>query len=217
VESYVKKGRTKRIFRPTESILTYLCATDKNVEAFYHVFMVMICTAIFYSLMKDSVEAGKPFVDMGYYISGFGPLSQQLRAAAIWLPLKAAALLVYLFFLAWKALWPTVGRLASLLFAILFIAYNVAAHTVTVYTITHFDLPPVPALFLSVEQLRFTMKSYSFIRENAYKVVYPWHKEDKEGPAVWYAGQMEPQVGSFSAYVYFLFCPTLLYRDRYPR
>lgn len=37
------------------------------------------------------------------------------------------------------------------------------------------------------------------------------------GPAVWYAGQMEPRVGSFSQYAYFLLCPTLLYRDNYPR
>ena len=66
-------------------------------------------------------------------------------------------------------------------------------------------------------QIRLFMKCYSFIRENAYKVLYPWNKDDETGPAVWYAGQMEPQVGSFSAYAYFLFCPTLLYRDRYPR
>ena len=61
------------------------------------------------------------------------------------------------------------------------------------------------------------MKSYSFVRENAYKVFCPWHKDDTTGPAVWYAGQMSPTVGSFSQYVYFLFCPTLLYRDHYPR
>ena len=28
------------------------------------------------------------------------------------------------------------------------------------------------------------MKSYSFIRENAYKVLYPWHKDDSSG-SVW--------------------------------
>ena len=159
----------------------------------------------------------RPFVDMGTYISGFGPMNQQLKAAVIWLPLKAAVLMVYPLFLVWKGLWPKFGFLANLLFTLLFITYTIMAHTAMIYSITHFDLPPVPALFLSVEQLRWTMKSYSFIRENAYKVLYPWHKDDKDGPAVWYAGQMEPQVGSFSAYVYFLFCPTLLYRDRYPR
>lgn len=66
-------------------------------------------------------------------------------------------------------------------------------------------------------QLRFTMKSYSFVRENAYKVLYPWHKDDEFGPAVWYGGQMLPTVGTFSQYIYFLFAPTLLYRDQYPK
>ena len=66
-------------------------------------------------------------------------------------------------------------------------------------------------------QGRLIMKMYSFVRENGYKVLYPWHKDDTSGPAVWYAGQMSPQPGSFSQYLYFLFAPTLLYRDHYPR
>ena len=68
-----------------------------------------------------------------------------------------------------------------------------------------------------VFQFRLFMKSYSFVRENAYKVLYPWNKDDTTGPAVWYEGQMSPRVGSFYQYLYFLFCPTLLYRDHYPR
>ena len=159
----------------------------------------------------------RPFVDMAYYFLGFGPMHQQLTAIAIWLPLQAAVLFVYPTFLLWATLRHTFGCSANLIFTLLFVTYNVVAHCTTVYSIVALDLPPVPALFLSVEQLRCTMKSYSFIRENAYKVLYPWHKDDEEGPAVWYAGQMEPQVGSFSAYVYFLYCPTLLYRDKYPR
>ena len=91
----------------------------------------------------------------------------------------------------------------------------------------------------SFSQLILIFKWISFVSENGRKVLYPWHKEDetgdvmiqpvvlvitgahrilpRAGPAVWYAGQMEPQIGSFSSYVYFLFCPVLLYRDRYPR
>lgn len=61
------------------------------------------------------------------------------------------------------------------------------------------------------------MKSYSFVRENAYKVLYSWSKDDDHGPAVWYAGQMSPKVGSFSQYSYFIIAPTMLYRDFYPR
>ncbi len=66
-------------------------------------------------------------------------------------------------------------------------------------------------------QLRFSLKSYSFIRENGVKVIRPWNKEDADGPHIWYGGQMEVTVGSFSKYMYFLFAPTLIYRDNYPR
>jgi len=72
------------------------------------------------------------------------------------------------------------------------------------------------------------------VRENAYKVLWPWDEEDETGkhvtlravvfiwgystgPPVWYEGQMSPKIGSFSQYLYFTFAPTLLYRDHYPR
>ena len=70
-----------------------------------------------------------------------------------------------------------------------------------------FNFFPVPSAVLSVEQvspypqsshqsvcytgyfrsaqLRFTMKSYSFIRENAYKVLHPWNKDDDSGNPLW--------------------------------
>ncbi len=54
------------------------------------------------------------------------------------------------------------------------------------------------------------MKSYSFVRENAVKVLYPWEKDDTNG-------QIAPMVGSFKQYCYFLLAPTMLYRDNYPR
>ena len=66
-------------------------------------------------------------------------------------------------------------------------------------------------------QVRLSMKSYSFIRENAYKVLYPWKATDTEGPPEWYKGQMKPELGSFRQFMYFSFAPTLLYRDEYPR
>jgi len=65
--------------------------------------------------------------------------------------------------------------------------------------------------------MRLIMKSYSFVRENCVKVTQPWSKDDREGPNAWYHGQMSPVVGSFYKYVYFLFVPTFLYRDQYPR
>ena len=36
-----------------------LSRNDKNFQSLYHAFIVMVITGIVYSLMKDTVEAGK--------------------------------------------------------------------------------------------------------------------------------------------------------------
>ena len=73
------------------------------------------------------------------------------------------------------------------------------------------------AIHVYPQQVRLSMKSYSFVRENAYKVLYPWKTTDTEGPHKWYRGQMKPELGSFKQFIYFSFVPTFLYRDEYPR
>lgn len=35
-----------------------LCSTDKNIEAIYHFFMLMMVCSLGYSMLQDSVEAG---------------------------------------------------------------------------------------------------------------------------------------------------------------
>lgn len=116
----------------------------------------------------------------------------------------------------WIKCWQWFGRFTNIVFLGLYAGYLYYCFCF-VLSVTHqiSSTPKVIALF--TQQLLFSLKSYSFIRENAYKVMYPWHKDAEYGPAVWYAGQMLPQVGSLRHYLYFLFTPTLLYRDHYPQ
>ena len=54
-----------------------------------------------------------------------------------------------------------------------------------------------------VIQTRMLMKAHSFVRENVPRVT---------------TGKAENWSGlNFSRYIYFLFAPTLIYRDEYPR
>ena len=46
------------------------------------------------------------------------------------------------------------GRLADISCIVLMVVYNVVAHAAVVSAIVNFNLPPVPALVLSVEQVR---------------------------------------------------------------
>lgn len=60
-----------------------------------------------------------------------------------------------------------------------------------------------------MEMTRFVMKTYAFVRENAPKVHRFKEKSDDEKLLV--------KLPSMGWYQYFLFCPTLIYRDTYPR
>ncbi|XP_064401141.1 sterol O-acyltransferase 2-like [Halichondria panicea] len=211
------KGKRKRIFIARDSILTALCRDDPNFRSLYHAFMVMVVTAILYSMLKDSVEAASPHIDFRMFTSGFGPPHQSLIMLLVWTPLQMAALLVYPAFKVWEWAHPRFGRVADSAAIVMMIAYNFLAHCVVVASIVHLDLPSIPSVVIALEQLRFSLKSYSFIRENGVKVLRPWSKDDEDGPHIWYGGQMEVTVGSFSKYLYFLLAPTLIYRDNYPR
>ncbi|XP_044072685.1 sterol O-acyltransferase 2 isoform X2 [Siniperca chuatsi] len=75
-----------------------------------------------------------------------------------------------------------------------------------IYMVVHYQLPPASRFIVILEQIRFLMKSYSFIRETAPGIM---KNTPKEGES--------PRFPTFSSYLYFLFCPTLIYRESYPR
>ncbi|XP_049948221.1 sterol O-acyltransferase 2-like [Schistocerca serialis cubense] len=68
-------------------------------------------------------------------------------------------------------------------------------------------LPPVSAMIILAEQVRMLMKTHAFIRSNVPHVLaYKPHTER--------SSRLVPE---FSKFLYFMFVPTLLYRDSYPR
>ena len=56
-----------------------LCSKDKNVEALYHVLILMILIGLGYSLLKDTVEAGRCLHPMGRKRGGEGEGGNQQR------------------------------------------------------------------------------------------------------------------------------------------
>lgn len=63
---------------------------------------------------------------------------------------------------------------------------------------------------LLMEQVRFIMKTYSFIRLNAPRVLT--YKNHQKNP-----NASTDVIPSFNKYLYFLFVPTFIYKDEYPR
>uniref|UniRef100_G3PA71 O-acyltransferase n=1 Tax=Gasterosteus aculeatus aculeatus TaxID=481459 RepID=G3PA71_GASAC len=75
------------------------------------------------------------------------------------------------------------------------------------YVVVTNSLPPASCFIIILEQVRLMMKAHSFVRENVPRVL-TW-AEEKTNP--------RPEFPQVSQYIYFLFAPTLIYRDKYPR
>lgn len=90
-----------------------------------------------------------------------------------------------------------------------FFVYQIGFFYVVTKLVLHYDLPHASSLSVVMEMTRFVMKTYAFVRENAPKVHRFKEKSDDEKLLV--------KMPTFSWYQYFLFCPTLIYRDSYPR
>ncbi|XP_013786332.1 sterol O-acyltransferase 1-like [Limulus polyphemus] len=104
----------------------------------------------------------------------------------------------------------TYKRIVDYIFLTLYIIYLVGLMSFPVSVIIKDEIPPASAVIIMCEQVRLVMKTHAFVRENVpraknYKPHQDGEKEDNT-PC--------PDFGKF---LYFLFVPTLVYRDNYPR
>lgn len=96
------------------------------------------------------------------------------------------------------------------MFCSLFIVYQMALLIIPAKVILSFNLPPVSSFTILAEQSRLMMKTHAFVRENSTRArkFKPHQDDDKDN------SKPCPDVKKL---VYFLFAPTLVYRDQYPR
>jgi sterol O-acyltransferase len=209
---------TRRVFRPTESL--FIRDREKGnpyAEGLFNlgaIHLLLIPLALLVREVYSPESNVHHFSGLRTLVGGPWDLLVTLE---IFLALFLVSFAVYYCFLGWVVCYRYVGKTANGVFLLLFVAFVVISRYWLHSHLLDINFPPGPRFACCLQQLIFVFKWISFFYENGYKVLHPWHKEDETGPAVWFKGQMEPQIGSFSSYVYFLFCPVLLYRDRYPR
>jgi len=162
------------------------------VTMFGLVFVVM--TAVYYA--KPDVFNG----DLAFVQRSFGNFSYFVMQ---WIILHAALLL--LTFPATK--YHVMNRDSNYFNYQIYVFTTVGiVSVVPVYTIFTFKLHPVMSLAVVMEQIRILMKLIAFLVENGKKKRYFEETDDVAVEA--------PTVSSF---LYFMFAPTLVYRDHYPR
>lgn len=106
----------------------------------------------------------------------------------------------------------TLQHLWSLTCLLLYIATQLYFVYIPTQICLHLNLPFVTASVLLLETVRLLMKMHSFVRSIAARVSKGKLKSsDNNGKS------LQINFPAFNKYLYYLFAPTLLYRDNYPR
>ncbi|XP_029422057.1 sterol O-acyltransferase 2 isoform X1 [Nannospalax galili] len=192
----------RKVFVTRRSLLDELMEVQ-HFRTIHHMFIAGLCVLIISTLAIDFIDKGRLMLEFDLLIYSFGQLPMALMT---WVPMFLSTLLApYQALRLWGR--PRTGgtwTLGAGLGFVLLATHATVLCVLPIHVAVKHQLPPASRCVLVFEQIRLLMKSYSFLREAL--------------PGTLCArGDTSICVPSFSSYLYFLFCPTLLYRETYPR
>uniref|UniRef100_A0A667WY77 O-acyltransferase n=1 Tax=Myripristis murdjan TaxID=586833 RepID=A0A667WY77_9TELE len=189
------KERNKLRYCSFSSSLNELFEVN-HIRTIYHMFIALLILFILSTLVVDFIDEGRLVLDFDLLVYAFG---QFPLVVCTWICMFLSVLLSQ----SWSC-----PKLCSLLFGSTFLLYQaLGLGFLPTYVVVSNSLPPASCFIIILEQVRLMMKAHSYVRENVPRVLA--RAKDKTGPSL-----VVPQV---SQYLYFLFAPTLIYRDSYPR
>ncbi|KRZ29712.1 Sterol O-acyltransferase 1 [Trichinella pseudospiralis] len=206
----VRSSGIKKQFVEQNSLLTDLFKST-HFRTIYHIFIASLIMLILNLMIQELALHGSINLKLDLFYWCFGKFPMLIT---IWLSMfSSVVLLLYPSYHCWAY---NVENLASLniIFLTLYIAYIAALIVVPVHYALKFDLPLATTMVIACEQVRFLMKAHSFVRENVpkslqYKAMYQRNSQR--------ADSVRNPCPDFGKFLYFLFAPTLIYRDNYPR
>ncbi|KAG8224224.1 hypothetical protein J437_LFUL002680 [Ladona fulva] len=197
-------------FLPRNSLLTDLFEI-KHIKTIYHIFMAILILLFVNAVVCDFAEYGKLDFGLDLIFWNFNELRTVLM---FWVGMMTSTLLLYSCFSNWAngrislqknkftlKLWDY-GCLLAL------VVYMVAFLYIPCTMLMARDIPPASSAIILMEQVRLLMKSHAFVRSNAPRALRVTEGKDEVKDHTVCPG--------FSKFLYFLFVPTLVYRDTYP-
>lgn len=207
------KREAEKQFFERESLLTELFHST-HIKTIYNFFLAVLVLLILNSFVHDLLDTGT--LDLRYdlirWCFGKFPI-----VISTWLCMFfSLVLLLYPGFNYWAHIQKRPGLLDSCFWITMYVTYTVAMFFCPIYFgVVKHELPVASSICIVCEQVRFIMKFHAFVRENTpralrYKSAFDHRDDDvKRMEAV--------PCPRFEKFLYFLFAPTLVYRDEYPR
>ncbi|XP_063421344.1 sterol O-acyltransferase 1-like isoform X1 [Mytilus trossulus] len=198
-----------KVFLPRRSVLTELFEIS-HIKTIYHMFVAILIVFCLNTFVYDIVHEGR--INLNFEMMQWA-LGKKSKVMELWVMMQLSTLvIVYPMFYYWANNRP-VGPAKWIDYVVLsfYMAFMLAFLVLPVNYIMENALPPASTVIIACEQLRLIMKMHSFVRENIPRVLNFNNKKDDDSPSE------EVMCPDFSKYLYFLFVPTLIYRDDYPR
>ncbi|KAM8976309.1 sterol O-acyltransferase 2 isoform 2-T2 [Pelodytes ibericus] len=193
----------KKIFVNRASLLDELMEVE-HFRTIYHMFIAALCVFVISTVSVDFIDQGRLVLEFDLLFYTFGKLG---IVVCSWICLFGYTFWVpYSLLHFWGSRYPQSKHpflLSAFTATVLIVSQFCILCALPVYIVISYKLPPASSFIVTMEQVRFLMKSYSFLRETVESIILKDRKPD--------------QLPKLSSYLYFLFCPTLIYRDSYPR
>ncbi|CAF0883364.1 unnamed protein product [Adineta ricciae] len=198
--------KESRVYVPRNSILTDLFEIS-HIQSVRNVFAAILIILVIQGTLHDLINEGRINLDFKIVFECFAHLHISLF---IWLIMQlTTAIAVYMGFYLWACQRRSFKQNLKIYDSIWLSAYAVYIMLFLILPcrqIVKHDLAIASALIVLLEQIRQLMKVHSFIRENVPRNLSLIGSDN--------ATFVCPD---YSKYLYFLFAPTLIYRDEYPR
>jgi sterol O-acyltransferase len=233
-------GEKKHIYR--ESLLSTLFLSDKNLKSIYYLTLTLFTWFFIWVLINDYRKLGK-FVDAEFLFSMLNGLSNVM---IFWIIMFFYNLLVipYVKFIEYYA---KKNKRISFIFYLIYIAYQVLFYWIMLYFVFSFSrkISIVCGFITGCETTRFSLKVHGYFREKILYGLKEYHIQYtnfsfKRNPTINLNNNIDNNNNisvsdansndklhvnikihdiktEFKKFLYFFFCPSLIYRDEYPR
>uniref|UniRef100_A0A6P7GWN1 Sterol O-acyltransferase 1-like n=1 Tax=Diabrotica virgifera virgifera TaxID=50390 RepID=A0A6P7GWN1_DIAVI len=194
----------EKIFEVRKSILTELYEDNIHTRAIINFIIGFSVFNMVTLILKDYVYYGRL---SSAFILIFNQFAKLPVTFLIWILLNLLIFACYYVYLLWGKLRRKVPNtwFWDRIWLVVFIGYIMIMFYATTILVIHLELQFATRLLILSESTRLLMKLYSFVRSNVPRVTNTRSSNDYV------------HIPTFGKYLYFLYAPTLIYRDEYPR
>lgn len=192
-------------FKERRSLLTELFDDNVHVNGVYKLIILFFSISVLTYILKEFIHHGRFPMALILIYNKFGKIDVVL---SFWIVNNILTISMYYCFLFWEKIRQKVANTQKWdgFCIIILVTYYVLSFYITSSIINKFDLPFASAMILSMESVRFLMKIHAFVRSNVGNVLNK--RSDYKN------GVYCPPVSKF---IYFLYAPTAVYKNEYPR